>query len=143
MKRYLNFLMALGFFLLLTSVIIRQYEVSQAEKYELATGTVTQVWMTTFNGSTDFYFCPKLEFTTTYEQEITYHGPCALGLNEYKKGEEFEILYDPMNPGDAHLKGLEVKREWFEPKYSTFLAGLGLFIILAGIAQAWWTKRKE
>ncbi len=143
MKKFLNFFTILGFFFLLTSLIIRQYETSQDEKYELVTGTVTQIWVTTFNGSTDFYFCPKLEFTTPYEQEITHHGPCALGLNEYKNGEQLEILYDPMNPGDAHLKGREIKREWFEPKYSTFLAGLGLFILLAGAAQVWWTKRKE
>jgi hypothetical protein len=143
MKRFLNFFTILGLFFLGASVIFHQYEDSQNKKYELATGTITEVWGTTFNGSTDFYFCPKLEFTTPYEQEITYHGPCALGLNEYKKGEEFEILYDPMNPGDAHLKGLEVKRAWFEPKYSTFLAGLALFIILAGAAQGWWTKIKE
>jgi hypothetical protein len=142
MKRYLNFFTILGFFFLLASFVFSQYENSQDEKYILVTGTVTEVWGTTFNDSTGFYFCPKLEFTTAYEQEIAYYAPCTTGMSDYKKGEQLEIRYDPMNPGDAHLNGAEVKREWFEPKYSTFLAGLGLFIVLAGVFQTVWTKRK-
>jgi hypothetical protein len=144
MKKFLNFLTILGFLLLLASVIIRQYETSQGEKYESVTGTITEINVTSFNGSAEiYYFCPKLEFTTAYEQQLAFYPPCATGLNDYKKGQQFEIRFDPMYPGDAHLNGVEVRREWFEPRYSTFLAGLGMFIILAGLVQAWWTKRKE
>src|SRR5688572_15698506 len=103
MKRFLNFLTILGFFFLLTSVVIRQYEASRAEKYELITGTITEVWMTSFNDSAEFYyFCPRLEFTAADEHEIVYYPPCTTGMSDYKKGEQLELRYNPMNPADAH-----------------------------------------
>jgi hypothetical protein len=144
MKKFLNFLTVLGLLLFIAGFVVRQYEASQNGKYELVTGTITEVWMTSFNGSSEFYyFCPKLEFMTSYEQEIAYYPPCTTETSNYKKGEQLKIRYNPMYPGDAHLNGAEVEREWFEPKYSTFLMGLGLFVMLAGVVQTWWPKRKE
>ncbi len=144
MKRFLNFLTILGLLLIAAGIVVQRYEASHNTKYQLANGTVTEVTVTSLNLSTgDWYFCPKIEFITADERNLAYYARCTLGLNDYKKGQQFEIYYDLLNPSDAYLKGMEVGPEWFEPEYSTFLSGLGVFMILAGVLQTWWIKRKE
>jgi hypothetical protein len=144
MKKILNLLTILGLFLLTASFVIRQYEALNDRKYESAKGTVTEVWTTSFNASAEYYyFCPRIEFTTADEREIVHYAPCTTGMSDYKQGQEFEVRYNPMDPGDVHLIGVQVKREWFNPRYSTFLFVLGLLLLLAGMIQALQRKRSE
>src|SRR5689334_18417004 len=103
MKKFLNFLTVLGLVLLIAGFVIRQYEASRNKKYQLVRGTVTEVFMTSLNDSSEFfYFCPRIEFITPDERNITHYEACTTGMSDYKKGQELEIYYDPLNPGDAH-----------------------------------------
>jgi len=91
------------------------------------TGTVVEMIRVERPGETATFY-PVIEFKTQTGEVFRFEGKTSGPENEYKIGEQVEILYEPQDPQGAMINSL--KELWF-PSIALMIIGGG--IMLSGI----------
>ncbi|WJN59549.1 hypothetical protein OH686_12420 [Pseudomonas sp. SO81] len=71
--------------------------------------------------------CPSIAFSTGQGERVTFHGQVC-SRPGYEIGESVELLYDPLEPENAHIDGFT--QNWF---VSLILGSFGSIFLLGGM----------
>jgi hypothetical protein len=94
------------------------------------TGTVVEKVRVERPGETANFY-PVVEFKTQTGEVFRFEGKTSGPENEYKIGEQVEILYDPQDPQGAMINSW--KELWF-PSIAMMIIGGGMLVL--GIASS-------
>jgi cytochrome c oxidase assembly protein Cox11 len=94
------------------------------------TGTVVEKVRVEHPGETANFY-PVVEFKTQTGEVFRFEGKTSGPENEYKIGEQVEILYDPQDPQGAMINSW--KELWF-PSIAMMIIGGGMLVL--GIASS-------
>ena len=75
------------------------------KKAEVTQGTVIELLRTKSDNS--ITYCPVVAFTTKAGTKISFSSSVSSNPPSYNEGENVEVLYDPINPNNATIKGFK------------------------------------
>lgn len=85
------------------------------------------------NSNSSWTIHPKVSFTTSQGEEISFTDPVGSYPADYEVGDKVEVLYNPKNPQEATIKNW--KQIWFAPLWITVI---GLLPILGLLGWVTW-----
>lgn len=116
--RWLLVFPAFGGLLLIIALLLQIHRWGEEERMLRTAGSVVAV-----SGRG----CPSIAFSTGQGERVTFSGQVC-SRPGYDVGESVELLYDPLEPQNAHIDGFT--QNWF---VSLLLGSFGLIFLAAGL----------
>ena len=128
MKIFVLIFGGIGAILLAIAGLVYFREASFLNRAESATGTVTDLDLSSSNdgGST---YCPIIEFTTKAGEPVRYHANTCSSPPSYDIGEQVDVVYDPQD-----IRHVQMKSFWSQYTGVVVLSCIGLPFFLLGLS---------